>query len=71
MQGGITWLELYILYSIHGGTIDEELARKAAKLKTPQMLQKQVADFRKDIRNLNSYTVQENQTWCLHTLCHA
>ena len=65
VQGGITWLELFILHAIHGGTCEEEEeeGRRAAKLKTPQMLQKQIALFKKDVRKINTYTVPEEQGW--------
>ena len=56
-----------MLYSLHGGTTDEEAARKSAKLRAPQMLQKQLADFKRDIRKLNTHTVQDDQTWFLQT----
>ena len=34
-EGGITWIELYALYAIHGGSRDEEARRVAGPLKTP------------------------------------
>ena len=46
-EGGITWIELYALYSIHGGSKDEEERRKADPLRPPPMLQGQVAEFKK------------------------
>ena len=60
-EGGITWIELYALYSIHGGSTDEERRRKADPLKTPPMLQEQVAEFKKAVRKAKKFTVSLEQ----------
>ena len=63
--GGITWIELYILYSIHGGSRDYDSWRQSNKLKAPHMLQKQVADFKKTVRKIKKYAVPNirSGTW--------
>ena len=45
--GGITWIEMYAWYVIHGGKEDEEEGRRKDPLKKLPMLQKQLADFRR------------------------
>ena len=66
-RGGITWLELYVLYSIHGGSKDETEAAKSSKLKRRPMLQKQIADFKKIVRKVKTYAVAEEDAWHLDT----
>ena len=66
-EGGITWIELYALYSIHGGSRDEEERRTADPLKKPPMLQAQVAEFKKSVRKIGKFTVSITQEWQLQT----
>ena len=40
-EGGITWIELYALHSIHGGSQDEDTRREKEPCKKPPMLQEQ------------------------------
>ena len=44
-EGGITWIELYALYSIHGGSQDEDERRKREPCKQTPMLKEQVNAF--------------------------
>ena len=62
-EGGITWIELYALYSIHGGSKDEEERKKADPLKLPPMLQGQVAEFKKAVRKAKKFTISLEQEW--------
>ena len=66
-EGGITWIELYALYSIHGGSRSEDERRKADPLKKPPMLQAQVAEFKKSVRKIGKFTVSITQEWHLQT----
>ena len=66
-EGGITWLELFALYSVHGGSKDEEDRRTNDRLRAPPMLQMQLATFKKAARKINLHTVQEQQAWRLET----
>ena len=67
VRGGITWLELFILYSIHGGSKDELEAAKSATLTRRLMLQKQIADFKKVVRKVKACAIAEEHTWHLDT----
>ena len=60
-------MELFILYSIHGGSKDEREAAKAEKLRRRPMLQKQLADFKKAARKINVYAIAEEHAWHLET----
>jgi len=66
-EGGITWIELYALYSIHGGSRDEKKRRSKEVLKRPPMLKAQLAQFKKAVRKLNLHTVKEGDAWRLET----
>ena len=66
-SGGITWLELFILYNIHGGSKDEMEAVRAERLSRRPMLQKQIAEFKKVVRKINTYSISEGHTWHLET----
>ena len=45
-EGGITWLELYLLYSYHGGNEDEQKLTEKDPLRQMPFLQKQFSDFK-------------------------
>ena len=60
-EGGITWVELYALYSIHGGSSDEEERKAADPLKAAPMLQAQIADLKKAVRKIKKFTVNRSQ----------
>ena len=66
-EGGITWIELYALYSIHGGSRDEEERKRADPLNNPPMLQAQVAEFKKAVRKIRKLTVSLMQERQLET----
>ena len=62
-EGGITWIELYALYSIHGGSGEEEARKKLDPLNTPPMLQGQIAEFKKAVRKAKKFTISLEQEW--------
>ena len=64
-KGGITWMELYILYAIHGGSKDYEEDRRQQLLSSPPMLQKAMADFKKQVRKINTLQLRKSKrgTW--------
>ena len=66
-KGGLTWIELYSLYSIHGGNREVEVKRKKDVLKVAPMLQIQLAEFKKAVREINLHVVPEAQSWRLET----
>ena len=43
--GGITWLELYMLYIRHGGNEDEDEKQEKDPLRRPEQMKKQLAEF--------------------------
>ena len=44
--GGITWLELYLLYARRGGNEDEEEERRKDPLPELQQMRRQLAEFK-------------------------
>ena len=65
--GGITWLELYLLYSRHGGNKDEEEERRTDPLKNPGQMRKQLAEFKHRMRTIPRHAVNEGDEWRLQT----
>ena len=63
----MTWIELYALYAIHGGSQDEDDRRRKEPCKKPPMLKEQMNAFKKTVREINLHTVDENQAWRLGT----
>ena len=66
-DGGVTWIELYALYVIHGGNADEEEERSKDVLNKPPLLQKQLADFKKAVRKVKKHTIPEENEWVFET----
>ena len=60
-RGGITWIELYALYSIHGGIEDEEERSRADPLAQPLKLGSQLATFKKMCRKVKKHTVEDDK----------
>ena len=65
--GGCTWIELYVLYVIHGGARDEEVERSKDPLRNQPLLQKQIAEFKKAINNIKTFAINDAQEWQLQT----
>ena len=63
--GGITWLQLYLLYSRHGGNEDEEDVKKKDPLKKPEQLRRQLAEFKHLLRKIAKHAVCEGDEWHL------
>ena len=61
VRGGITWLELVILYS--GNTEGDE----TATMQQPEKFQRQLAHFKRAVRKLSRHTVPENYIRHLET----
>ena len=60
-EGGLTWLELFIWFSIHSGT--DEKTPPAAK----SILPSELAKFKASIRRVNLHCVAEKDEWNLQT----
>ena len=60
-EGGITWLELYILYFIHKGP------EKDLLLEPKDISQKEMAKFKQVVRTITCNTVDQDQEWQLQT----
>ena len=65
--GGISWLELYTLYAIHGGADDDKEAREKKPLAKIPTLQAQLASFRKAVRKLKQIAICDEQQWIADT----
>ena len=64
-DGGITWLEMFILYHIRNQ--EEQRTAKIDKLKAMPKFQHQLAHFKKRVRKLVRHTVPEDSTWHYET----
>ena len=62
-RGGITWIELYAMYAIHGGCEYEEEEKRKDPLRKAPMLQKQLANSKKAVRKVKTHTMKESQEW--------
>ena len=63
-EGGITWVELYILYRLHGWNFDSE-SESFLTEKTP--LKNMLRGFKHHVRWLAVHAVDTDQEWILHT----
>ena len=61
IRGGLTWLDLFTLYSINTE------GDKEAIMKQPETFQRQLAHFKRAVRKLSRHTVPEGSTWLLDT----
>ena len=68
-NGGVTWLELYAMYLIHGGARREEEEAEKDPLRITPSLQTRLAEFKKAIRKLKKHGLKEEQEWHWDT-CH-
>ena len=59
MQGGITRIELYIVYNLSGGKEKIKQRRKAEPLAKPEALQTALADFKRRMRKVVRRNVKE------------
>ena len=66
-DSGITWLELYLLYSRHGGNEDEEAQRMSDPLRKPAQLRTQLAEFKHLVRKIAKHAISEDDEWHLST----
>ena len=55
--GGITWLELYILYASHGGNRDEADLDEGNALRKTEQLRTQLAEFKQICKTIGRYAV--------------
>ena len=69
-EGGITWIELFAIYVIHGGSEKERKEMGNDPLRKPQMMQKQIAEFKKAVRRIKKHTLSEGQEWLLAHFRH-
>ena len=66
-EGGITWIELYAVYMIHGGAELEKRKTETDPLSKPQQMQMQLADFKRAVRQVKKHSVQEDDEWHFDT----
>ena len=68
--GGITWLELYVLYALHGGCRDYLVRMKEKPLSKVESLQSALANFKRRIRRVMTSCTDEDDEWQMRT-CYA
>ena len=66
-RGGITWIELYIYYTLHGGGNDIEKKRAEAPLAKTPSLQAALAEFKRRVRFVMKVSVDDVDEWHLTT----
>ena len=66
-QGGITWIELYAIYMMHGGAEIDKQASEADPLRRPTLMETQLAEFKKAVREIKKHAVQESSEWHMDT----
>ena len=66
-EGGITWLELFLLYSYHGGNEEELKLSQKDPLRLLPLLQKQFAEFKAAARMVKLYSLRVEDEWILAT----
>ena len=69
-RGGITWIELYALYALHGGCSEIEALKKKHPLMKTASLQSAVAAFKKRVRPVAKVSADEKDEWKLATCIH-
>ena len=57
--GGITWLELHMLYIRHGGNKDEDGRNEEDPLRRPEQMKKQLAEFKHLTRKIARHAASE------------
>ena len=65
--GGITWLELYLLYARHGGKEHGEEERRKNPLRKPQQMRRQLAEFKHLMRKIAKHAISESDEWHMQT----
>jgi hypothetical protein len=65
-EGGITWLELYVWYTMHNGEL-EGIDDKKDKLRNRNSLHNEMAAFKKVVRRLVLQSVPEKEEWHFET----
>ena len=66
-EGGITWIELYALYTIHKGRAIEKKLDEEDPMRKPQMMQMQLAAFREAVRKIKKHSIRESEEWQFDT----
>ena len=66
-RGGITWIELYIYYILHGGGSNIEKAKNESPFAKTPSLQSAMANFKKRVRFVMKVSVDERDEWHLTT----
>ena len=66
-QGGITWIELYIVYILSGGKERIMQRRKAEPLAKPEAFQTALADFKRRMRKVVKHNVKEEDEYLFQT----
>ena len=69
-EGGITWIELYAIYTVHGGGKEDRRQQEEDPLKKTQMLQPKIAELKNVVRKIKKHAVKTEDEWMLDT-CHA
>ena len=54
----MTWLELFAIYTAHGGAEKENAEAERDPLGKPKMMQTRMADFKKAVRKIKNYAVE-------------
>ena len=62
--GGVSWLELYLYYTMHGGAKEGQQGRLLAKSQT---LQSSMKEFKKRVRQISKHCVKVEDEWRFHT----
>ena len=65
--GGVTWLELHMLYIRHGGNKDEDEKNEKDPLRRPDQMKKQLAEFKHLMRKIARHAVSEEDDWHFQT----
>ena len=66
-EGGITWIELYAVYSIHGGGEEDRKRHEDYPLRKPLLLQNHLAEFKKAVRKIKKHAAKSEDEWMLET----
>ena len=66
-RGGITWIEFYIYFILHGGGKDIEKDKDESPLAKMPSLQNAIAEFKRRVRLVTKVSVDEADEWQLTT----
>jgi len=69
-HGGITWIELHAIYTVHGGGKNDQRLQEEDPLKKTQMLQPKIAELKKAVRKIKKHAVKTEDEWMFDT-CYA